>query len=254
MKNPQTSREWLEYAVERVKGGHAIKRWSPDTISVGGRCAQLVRETSEGALDLPANTWPVAVLAHKYRKARGGADRWAADYEQAARELGLSKDLVDVRIGDILYWPYTGYITVNKRRIPQAYGHTAMYAGLLGGEPHVLENSDWAPARRKEQGAILPLGDQAHVYLTPLRLFEAPTTVITPTRAIQQEEARVIVARPAPVGRPSTPAGSLPPGWYPTVLPDGRKPTGRYVSIQIGPSGPVVFEVPEEKLRKAGLR
>lgn len=248
MKNPQTSREWLEYAVERVKAGYAIKRWSPDTINVGGRCAQLQRETVEGALDLTANTWEVAVLAHEYRKKRNWPDRWAADYEKAAQELGLGKNLADVVIGDQLFWPYVGHIMVGKKKVPQAYGHVAMYAGLIGGVPHVLENSDWQPADRKAQGARLPLGAHAHVYLTPLSLLGTPSTVITPTREIQQAEARVIVARPAPVVKPGLPAG-----WYPTRDPDGRQLTGRYVSIQISPEGPVVFEVPEQKVRAKGL-
>lgn len=242
---PQTAREWLAYGIARVQAGHALKRWSPDTISVGGRCAQLVRESGEGCLDLPENTWPVALKAHDFRKARGGTDRWAADYEKAVRALNLDKALADVLIGDALYWPYTATVLIGKKRMPQAFGHTALYAGLIGGVPHVLENSDWAPASRKAQGARLPLGDHAHVYLTPLALLGTPSTVAALMPELLRDTARPILV-PAPAPRPA--AAALPAGWFPTRDPGSKALTGRYVSIQIGPQGPIVFEVPPERL------
>lgn len=244
---PQTGREWLAYGIEQVKAGHALKRWSPDTITVGGRCAQLQRETVEGCLGLGANDWPVAKKAHEFRKARGGVDRWAADYEQAARALGLAKTFAQRRVGDIFYWPYTATVLIGKKRVPQAFGHTAMYAGLIGGVPHVLENSDWSPARRRQQGAILPLGGGAHVYLTPLSLFTEPTTVIAPTRELWLEDQDLLT--PA---KPVTTGGGrvMPANWYPTRDAATKAPTGRYVSIQMDGATPVVFEVPADRLKE----
>lgn len=192
----KTDREHILNAARIVLGGVPLKRYSPDTIYKGGRCAQLVRETIEGALGLPANSWEVADKAHEFRKARRGADRWASDYEKAARALGLNKNRDDLRGGDILYWPYIA-------RDGQAYGHTAVYVGEVNGVPCVLENSDWQPVSREAQGALLPLDGLAgkdgrpHVYVTPLKLFGQPSTVVTPTLAIQAAE-RAPVKPPAP--------------------------------------------------------
>lgn len=241
--DPQTAREWLAYGIERVKAGYPIKRWSPDTITVGGRCAQLQRETVEGCLNLKENSWEVALLAHEFRKARGGVDRWASDYEQAARKLGLVKTFAESRVGDIFYWPYTATVLIGKKRVPQAYGHTAMNAGVINGTLHVLENSDWAPARRQQQGARLPLGLKAHVYLTPIALLGPPTTVITPTSEMLHDETRIVVPAPKPL--------VLPKGWYPTRYPTADKAlTGRYVSIQLNGQEPVVFEVPADRAKE----
>lgn len=245
--DPRTPREWLAYGIEQVKAGRALKRWSPDTITVGGRCAQLQRETVEGCLGLDENTWPVATKAHEFRKARGGVDRWAADYEQAARALGLTKTIAQIKIGDILYWPYTAYVTIKGKRTPQAFGHTVMYAGLIGGVPHVMENSDWSPARRQQQGAILPLGAGAHVYLTPLKLFAEPTTIIAPTRELWLEDQAVLTpAKPVTTGSGRV----IPANWYPTRDAATKAPTGRYVSIQMDGTTPVVFEVPADRLKE----
>lgn len=179
-------RKFLMDAIERVVDGHALKRWSSTTIYGPGHCAQLVRETDEGQLGFTANTSPIAVLAHEYRKKRGGTVRWATDYEQAAEELGLAKLITDMQPGDNLYWPYSK----NGNR----YGHTAKYAG----NGYVLENSDADPEELVARGAKQPLGKGTQVFLTPLRLRGEPRTVAWPSAELRDAE-RPPVPASAPV-------------------------------------------------------
>ncbi|MDP9766473.1 hypothetical protein [Deinococcus enclensis] len=137
---------------------------------------------------------PHADKAHEFRKARRGIDRWASDYEKAARALGLAKDRNQLRGGDVLYWPYIA-------RDGNAYGHTAVYVGEVNGVPCVLENSDARAASRLAAGATQPLGADTFVYVTPLKAFGLPSLVITPTLKIQAAE-RTPVAPPAPEPAP----------------------------------------------------
>jgi hypothetical protein len=189
-----TDRQHILNAALKVVGGVPLKRFSPDTIKEGGMCAQLAREVVEGALGLEANTWEVALRAHEYRKERGGVVRWASDYELAGRHLKLDKDPDDALPGDIFYWRYT--------KDGNAYGHTAIFLGDVKGlGPAVLENSDWSPAKRREQGARTPLGSDTHVFVSPLSLFPTPTTTITPTFAIRKAEQPA----PEPVVIPALP-------------------------------------------------
>lgn len=182
-------RQKLVDFLQAVGAGNTPRGYTPDTINVGGRCAQLVRESVESALDLGPNNWEVAGKAHDFRKARGGVDRWAADYEKAAKSLGLEKPYAEMLPGDVCYWSYTA-------RNGNAYGHTALFIGEWGGQKWYLENSDWQPGQRRRQGAKLPLG-QVHVYVTPEKALTRPRTVITPTRAMRMEDTAPTEMPPA---------------------------------------------------------
>lgn len=253
----KTERELIAAAISTVVGGKPLKRYSRETITIGGHCAQLVRESVEGGIGMPGNSWPVAQAAYKYQAARGGTVRWASDYEKAAKELGLEKPFSQTRIGDVFYWPYTS-------RDGNAYGHTALNAGMIGGEWWVLENSDWLPSQRKAQGAKLPLGNGAHVYLTPLRLLGPPRTVIYPVQAIRDAETtRVPVAIITPAGPQAVPPPAPKPDveylWAPVIGVDGEPEPGGPVSVPIDSQGhllvqadgkPKIMRVPESKWRK----
>lgn len=191
-------RQTLVGFINGVCSGNRPRGYSSDTVNVGGRCAQLVRESVETALNLGANNWEVANAAHDYRKARGGVDRWASDYEKAGKALGLEKPYDQMLPGDVAYWPY-------QARNGNNYGHTALFVGEWGGEKWYLENSDWAPAQRRSQGAKLPLGD-VHVYVTPESKLTRPRTVITPTRAMLQADRAVSLP---PALTPAPPAATV---------------------------------------------
>lgn len=209
-------RKWLMEAIERVADGHALKAWTRDTIHAPGHCAQLVRELVEGNLGLGENTWPVAIRAHEYRKARGGAVRYAADYEKAATALGLIKPNADMKPGDVLYWPYTA-------RDGNSYGHTALYAG----NGYVLENTDANAAALLKKGARQPLGKGTQVFLTPLSLRGEPRLTAWPSAALRDAE-RQTLPPPAPAPKPTpsvqdipaTPPQTQPPRRV--LVPDGE--------------------------------
>jgi cell wall-associated NlpC family hydrolase len=114
----------------------------------GNLCAQLVREVVEAALGAK---WCVGERA-KEAATRQRRLRWAADYERAARDLNLSHDLPP-RPGDVLFWPYL------EKKV--AYGHAAVYLGLIDGVPSILENTTAARGR--------PVNGRGPVRVTPLR-------------------------------------------------------------------------------------
>lgn len=157
-------RQSILEAVRQVAAGTPLRRYTYDTVYTPGRCAQLVRETVEGALGLGAGTWEVAVKAHDFRKRRGGVDRWAADYEQAARALGLTRPAGMMEPGDMLFWPY-------RARNGNNYGHTAVYLG----NGLILENSDINPQRAVALGSRQPLGAGTQVFVTPIARHGQPT-------------------------------------------------------------------------------
>lgn len=184
-----TDRELILKAAEQVGAGTPLRRFAHDTIYIGGRCAQFARETTEGALALPANTWEVALAAHDARKARRGTDRWATDYEAAVHTLGLARPAgAPPQPGDLLYWPY-------RAKDGNDYGHTALYLG----DGLILENSDINAARALQLGSTQPLGKGTQVFVTPLARHGTPRTVAIPTQAIRAAETPpAIITAPAP--------------------------------------------------------
>lgn len=203
-------RKWMMDAIEWVADGHRLKAWTNETVSKPGRCAQLVRETVEGQTRYGVNEWPVAVEAQRLKDERGGDVRYATDYEQAAKNLGLIKPNKDRKPGDILYWPYTA-------KDGNAYGHTAIYAGKRDGKEWVLENSDAAPSRMLERGARQPLG-KGYVYLTPLSLRGEPRLTAWATSELQAAE-RKAVPKAAPKPLPPVDMQFTPPPVAPAPAP-----------------------------------
>lgn len=227
-----TDREYIVEAAEKVRGGTPLRRYSPDTIRVGGRCAQLVRETVEGGLGIPANSWEVAQAAHDARKKRGGVDRWAIDYEAAVRVLGLTRPSGSEAIpGDVLYWPY-------KAKNGNDYGHTAIYLG----NGLILENSDIDPSRALQLGSKQPLGVGSQVFVTPITRHGKPRTIAIPTTAIRLAETPPVVAVP-PL-----------PEWVPLYDPaSGQAIPGEFVSVRRRGAEFRLFKVPKERLAERGL-
>lgn len=232
-----TDREFILEAIQKVVGGTPLNRYTRDTIYAPGRCAQNTREIVEGGLGIPENTWEVAVLAHEYRKMRQWPDRWASDYEQAARKLGLNKPATEMVPGDILFWAY-------RAKDGNNYGHVAPFVGGVPGlGPCVLENTDWDPVKRVEMGAQQPLGKGTRIFLTPLRLLGTPTTVITPTLAILKAEQ----TPPPPTGP------AIPAGWEQLYSPDMQIVPGEWVNVVRRGSEFRVVKVPAYKVKQAGL-
>lgn len=240
-------RNQLKETLQRVASQERLRHYTPDTLYKPGRCAQQVREFQEDALNLPENSWPVAVKAHEFRKRRNWPDRWAVDYEKAGIALGLKKPFSDVEVGDVLYWPYTS-------ADGNDYGHTAIYAGFWDGKHWILENTDANIARWRAKGAVQLFGSRARVWLTPMNLHGQPRTVIAPAPAL--------LMKPAPPAAkvediPALPQGNVGRVWEPVYDDDTEQLIpGLWVSLRRNRKTGEgrIFRVSKKKLDAKGLK
>jgi cell wall-associated NlpC family hydrolase len=124
-------------AALRVANGQRLPSMTDDTVTVGGYCAQFVRQVVEHGLRLPVNKWPVAVEALRINSSQNldfdRSSRSAIEYEAASRNLKLNYP-GPPQPGDILFQPFTN-------AAGQPYGHVAIYIGEYSGVPSVVENT-----------------------------------------------------------------------------------------------------------------
>ncbi|WP_216324498.1 hypothetical protein [Deinococcus aestuarii] len=165
-----TDRERVLETARRVAGGGVIASLSADTRTQPLLCAQFVRQVVEGALGLGEGGWPVATRARSVADRAGRSTRRSLDYEQAARELGLTHTGAP-RPGDVLYWPFG------------EFGHTALHVGEVGGVTCILENTN------ANRGT--PVWPGSPVRLTPLDRTPPP-------RAVAAVSAKALEDAPAP--------------------------------------------------------
>lgn len=163
-------RKEYEMKLKLVAAGKRLKSYSDDTINTVNLCAQFVRQTVEDCEEVTPNTWKVAAVALIVARERGRSMRWAVDYEEAGRRLGLAKSFNAVKVGDVGYWEY------------DKWGHTAIYAGdILGnGVNYWLENTN----AKNRKGGRRVFGATNAVWLTPATTLGTPRTLIAPTASL----------------------------------------------------------------------
>jgi hypothetical protein len=176
----RVTRNTYASALTTVTRGIRLKGYTKDTLSVVNLCAQFVRQTVESIEGLTPGTWEVAGLALDVaRERKRPGDRYAVDYEEAGRRLGLSKSFKEITPGDIGYWVYS------------IYGHTAICVELEN-KLYWLENTNAVtraggrrvfPSVTDKDGEKVP----GKVWLTPLDVLGTPRTIITPSKNIQQQ-------------------------------------------------------------------
>lgn len=163
--------EWIN-KLGLIVAGRRLSSHTNDTINEVNLCAQFTRQTTEDILGIRPGTWEVAALALDFMRKAKRTVRWAVDYEAAAKELGLAKQMKDIRIGDIGFWPYEGF------------GHVAVYAGKINGIDYWLENTN----AKSRKGGKRVYGAGTAVWLTPFSSMDVPRTLIAPTKAILNAE------------------------------------------------------------------
>ncbi|WP_102126977.1 hypothetical protein [Deinococcus planocerae] len=161
-----SDRERVVETARRVAGGGMLASLSSDTRTQPLLCAQFVRQVVEGALGLGEGGWPVATRARTIADRAGRGTRRSLDYEQAARDLGLTHT-GPPRPGDVLYWPYG------------EFGHTALFLGEVSGVACIVENTN--------AGRGTPVWPGSPVRLTPLDRTPPPTTVAAVSAAALED-------------------------------------------------------------------